>query len=130
VLPKEEPDLTGPLQASIDQARAAKGRKKPAGSHYELLQAFGEQKKRYKSLGCEKTYYAVLGHAGYEHANEFPDTPDGLQAARDCYKQMSLNVADLEALAAKAKEQEAEKKSAGARAADAFWADKEQVSTS
>lgn len=122
VLPREEsaaPDLTEQLQQSIDHARKTRARK--SGTKLDLLRAFQDLKKRYQAIDAEKTYYAVLGRFGYEHSNEFPDTPEGMEQARHAYKEMSLNVADMEAMAKAQQEKAAEGKSAGQKAGEKFW---------
>ncbi len=74
--------------------------------HIDMMQAFGILKKRYQALNVEKAYYAVLGRNGVEKSNQFPATDAGLAAGLSCYREMQLNVSELEAFGAKMAEQE------------------------
>jgi hypothetical protein len=49
--------------------------------------AFAQLKVRYQSIGAIKTYYAVLGLYGKQHAN-FTD----IREAKDCYKDMLADI--------------------------------------
>ncbi len=64
--------------------------------HIDMLQAFGAVKKRYQAIGMEKLYYSVLGYHGMEKSNQFPKTDSGLAQGLACYREMQLQVADLE----------------------------------
>lgn len=103
VLPAPQPSAEE-LHADI-VAHHPKEPKKPSKSvasrHIDMLQAFGGLKKRYQAIGLEKTYYAVLGRFGVEKSNEFPATDEGLRSGLACYREMQLNVSDLEAMKAK-----------------------------
>jgi hypothetical protein len=77
------------------------GKKKGSVVLFNMLQSFQCLKKRYQKIKSEATYYAVLERFGVHKSNEFPDTDAGIAKARGCYKEMSLNVADLEVLHAK-----------------------------
>jgi hypothetical protein len=94
-----EMELT--LAESIKLAEANRSKKKPGASQIEMLKAFGELKKRYKAIGMEQAYYAMLGQYGVCHSNEFPGDFNGMSQARMCYKAMTLDCADEEAYAAK-----------------------------
>jgi hypothetical protein len=105
--PQESPtELEQQLRDSIEMVERQKKTKNGAKSarKIDMLQAFGELKKRYRAIGMENTYYAALGHHGAEHSSDFEDTEYGLRKARVCFKMMQLNCADLEAYAAKQKE--------------------------
>lgn len=69
--------------------------------HIDMMQAFGGLKKRYQTMNIEKAYYSVLKRNGVEKSNQFPATDAGLAAGLACYREMSLNIAELEAFAAK-----------------------------
>lgn len=69
---------------------------KKSSTPFDALKAFGDLKKRFKSVDAEFAYYAVLRQWGKSKSNEF--TADEVKEARGCYKQMSLMVADLEVI--------------------------------
>jgi hypothetical protein len=66
---------------------------------FDVLKYFGELKKRFKKVGALAKYTEILRKWGVEHSNEFPATENGINAARGCYKQMSIEVQDLEVAA-------------------------------
>jgi phage recombination protein Bet len=106
-IPHESPtELEQQLRDSIEMAERQKKTKSGAKSarKIDMLQAFGELKKRYRAIGMEGTYYAALGHHGAEHSSDFEDTERGLSKARVCFKMMQLNCADMEAHTATQKE--------------------------
>lgn len=90
-------ELQRELRDSIILAEARKNPDRPLPTHYQMLQAFADIKKRYQNIGFERTYYQWLANYGRRHSNEFDDTGE----ARACYKQMSLDVAEREAKAAR-----------------------------
>jgi len=69
--------------------------------HYEMLQAFASLKKRYQALDKEPTYYIVLERHGVKKSNGFEATTEGLKLGFACYRDMQLNVSELETFAAK-----------------------------
>jgi phage recombination protein Bet len=73
----------------------------PAARHIDMMQAFAAVKKRYQAIGMEKTYYCILERHEVHKSNEFEATEKGLADALIAYKEMSLNVAELEVSAAK-----------------------------
>ncbi len=85
------------LEDSINQVNARKAAEK--SKDYNMLQHFGVQKKRFQSLKAEHLYYKILGVHGVEHANEFPDTVEGKKAGRECYRDMQIQLGDMEAQA-------------------------------
>jgi hypothetical protein len=99
--PPSELELT--LAESIKLAETNRPKKKPGAGKIEMLQSFGELKKRYKGIGMEQAYYAILGQHGVCHSNEFPDDANGMSQARMCYKAMTLDCADEEAYSAREK---------------------------
>jgi hypothetical protein len=86
--------------AMVSRLNMLKAKPKRNPNRFEMLRAFSELKARYKAIGFERTYYAVLALYGCHHSNEFPDTEEGMEAARCCYKEMSIDVSNREVRAA------------------------------
>jgi phage recombination protein Bet len=84
------------LHDSIVFAEKSKPLPKRRAGYFQMLEAFGQIKSRYESIGFLKTYYGYLSLAGVRHSNDFPDTEEGLQEARICFKAMSIDVANRE----------------------------------
>lgn len=89
-------DEAAELKRDIEQAETEKRsrKKKPSAKMIDILQAFGELKKRYAKAGWLTRYYDAL--LPYNHSDEFPETEEGLSQARAKYKFMTIEVADLE----------------------------------
>ncbi len=91
-------DLHGDIQKFMPKEPRAPSKSLPS-RHIDMLQAFGGLKKRYQAMNVEKAYYSVLKKNGVDKSNQFPATDAGLAAGLACYREMSLNIADLEAFA-------------------------------
>lgn len=63
---------------------------------FNVLEYFAAIKKRFTKLKREDAYYEVLSHWGAKKSNQFPATEAGMLAARGCYKELQLRIADLE----------------------------------
>jgi len=77
---------------SLDSAKTGK----VTAAKIDLLQAFGQVKDRFKKIGREDAYYAVLNKHGVKKSNEFTNDAVGRKAAVAAYKELELIVADLE----------------------------------
>ena len=53
-------------------------------------------KRRYNAIGFARTYPAILGLHGVRNSSEFPETEEGLEEARACYKEMVEDVSKRE----------------------------------
>jgi phage recombination protein Bet len=96
---KPDPKLDPPVQQGPDLEADIKNNpthQKKSSTPFDALKHFGALKKRFKKLEAEPQYYLILKKWGVAHSNEFPGTEIGINAARGCYKQMSLEVQDLE----------------------------------
>ncbi len=63
---------------------------------FNVLEHFAALKKRFTALKREDAYYEVLGHWGVKKSNQFSANETGLLAARGCFKELQLRIADLE----------------------------------
>lgn len=81
---------------AVEAAKLQAGRPRLNPDRFAMLQAFGQLKSRYQSIGFLHTYYAILARYSVRHSNEFPDTEEGLSEARCCYKEMSIDVSNRE----------------------------------
>jgi len=66
---------------------------------FNALKAFGDMHKRFTKIGKDDVYYTILNKFGVDKSNQFAATTEGMQDARNCYKELSLVVADLEVAA-------------------------------
>lgn len=99
-------DLVPALEASIAQAEEKKAKRGPKPyDKFKMFEAFEEVKKRFLAIGREDRYRAVLGRYGAKKRTDLSSENNGRQA-KDCYKDLTLEIADLEAEAAIAKEQQ------------------------
>jgi len=98
----------GPPDGYVEPERAPKVSKatgkKIGATLIQIVQAFGDIKKRYQAIGQEGAYYAVLKNHGVEKSNQFQNTDEGVSQARQAYKAMVMDVQELEVAAAKARE--------------------------
>lgn len=88
-------------EAIADNPVKVKSRKEY--DHFAMLKAVKSVKDRFLKLEAEPIYRQVLRSYGVEKSNMLPKD-DGGVAARACYKELSLTVANLEAQAAKREE--------------------------
>lgn len=88
-------------EAIVENPVKVKSRKEY--DHFAMLKAVKSVKDRFLKLGAEPIYRQVLRSYGVEKSNMLPKD-DGGVAARACYKELSLTVANLEAQAAKREE--------------------------
>jgi|SRR5215831_843215 len=76
--------------------KRSKGTHKRQTANFSMLDHFRDMKKHYQRLGYESTYYGVLERYGKAHSDEFKDSE--IEQARNCWKEMQLNLANLESL--------------------------------
>ena len=87
------PSLEQQLHDSIVQVEERKAKPYDKFAMFEAMEFI---KKRFLAIKKEDTYREVLGRYGAKKRTDL-STTDGGRQARDCYKEMTLVVADLEA---------------------------------
>lgn len=93
-VPEDSATLEEELRQSIIQAEKARPHKRPA--HADMVAAFGELRRRYHAIRMDHTFGQFLAFYGFQSPEEFPDTEEGMKQARECFKRMSLDVANRE----------------------------------
>jgi phage recombination protein Bet len=80
----EQPTIEEQLQYSIEAERQKR------------RDAFSELKRRYRAIGFERTYYGILAQYSVQHADDFPQTTEGIEEARCAYKELALDLGKRE----------------------------------
>lgn len=99
----DEPGLQPPhyqeLRDSIKEFGVRPTKRNP--SKFDMLDSFRGVKKLFAKIKRVDVYYSTLGDYGAVHSSDFPDTPGGIEQARQCYKEMSLAYGKAKAEVAK-----------------------------
>lgn len=103
--------ITGGSQQAADElakekiaAKTVIANAKKGSRHAKMIEAFWDIERRFERLTLHDIYVDHLHVAGHNFAEQFPDTPEGLASAEECFKAMARELSELEVAAKKATE--------------------------